>query len=83
MTSLRSPIATFTFAIVVVAATVAAPADGSPRSRQRTQEAYALAYDLQFAACYDVLADALLADPRDPAPPRAIAAVTWIEILFS
>ena len=40
-------------------------------------------YDLQFAASYDVLADALAADPRDPAPPRAIAAVTWIELLFS
>lgn len=58
-------------------------ADGSPLSRSRTQAGYALAYDLQFAACYNMLAEAIVADPRDPAPRRAIAAVTWIEILFA
>ena len=58
-------------------------AHGSPLSRSRTQDGYALAYDLQFAACYEALADAASADPHDPAPRRAIAAVTWIEILFA
>src|SRR5437764_3965272 len=61
----------------------AATATASVVSRARTREGYALAYNLQFAACYDVLADASTADPLDPAPERAIAAVTWIEILFS
>ena len=64
-------------------AVAVARVDGSPRSRARTQEGYALAYDLQFSACYEALADAAVADPLDPAPRRAIAAVTWIEILFA
>lgn len=58
-------------------------ADASALSRARTREGYALAYDLQFAACYAALEQAAAADPLDPAPPRAMAAVTWIEILFS
>jgi tetratricopeptide (TPR) repeat protein len=61
----------------------AVPVDGSPASRARTQAGYALAYDLQFATCYATLAEAITADPRDPAPRRAVAAVTWIEILFA
>jgi len=59
------------------------PVDGSTLSRTRTNAAYALAYDLQFEACYEMLADAVAADRLDPAPQRAIAAVTWIEILFA
>jgi tetratricopeptide (TPR) repeat protein len=59
------------------------PADASPRSRARTRAGYALAYELQFADCYNTLAEAITADPLDPAPRRAIAAVTWIEMLFT
>jgi tetratricopeptide (TPR) repeat protein len=70
-------------AIICVAVFTAASAEGSPLSRARTQEGYALAYDLQFAECYRVLAEAVTADPLDPAPRRAIAAVTWIEMLFA
>jgi hypothetical protein len=58
-------------------------ADGSPLSRARTRAGYALAYELQFADCYNTLAEAITADPLDPAPRRAIAAVTWIEMLFT
>ena len=61
----------------------ASPAHGSRLSRTRTLEGYALAYELRFADCYDALAEAAVADPQDPAPPRAIAGVTWIEILFA
>ena len=75
---------------IVAAASVCAAAglaggraDASPASRARTQDAYALAYDLRFAECYDALEQAAKADPLDPAPRRAIAAVTWIEILFA
>lgn len=78
--TMRALTAALTCLMVAVAA---ARADGSPLSRARTQDGYALAYDLQFAACYDTLAEAIMADPRDPAPRRAIAAVTWIEILFA
>jgi tetratricopeptide (TPR) repeat protein len=58
-------------------------ADGSPLSRARTRAGYALAYELQFPDCYNALAEAIAADPGDPAPRRAVAAVTWIEILFT
>jgi tetratricopeptide (TPR) repeat protein len=77
-TRARCTVLTCTF-IAVFAARV----DGSPLSRARTRAGYALAYELQFADCYDALAHAIRADPRDPAPRRAIAAVTWIEILFT
>jgi tetratricopeptide (TPR) repeat protein len=62
---------------------IASSAEGSPASRARTQAGYALAYDLQFSTCYDAFAEAARTDDRDPAPRRAIAAVTWIEILFA
>lgn len=78
--SFRTLRAALTCVIVAVAST---RADGSPLSRARTHDGYALAYDLQFAACYDKLADAVAADPEDPAPRRAIAAITWMEILFA
>jgi tetratricopeptide (TPR) repeat protein len=79
-------VTTRALAAALVGATVAlatVQAAGSPLSRTRTQEGYALAYDLQFEACYDALSEAAAADPHDPAPRRAIAAVTWIEILFA
>jgi tetratricopeptide (TPR) repeat protein len=69
-----------TCALVLI---VAAQADGSPLSRARTHDGFVLAYDLQFASCLDTFAAAVAADPRDPAPWRAIAAVTWMEILFA
>ena len=69
--------------VCVLVAASAARATASPLSRARTLQGYALAYDLQFVECYRVLADAVKVDPDDPAPQRAIAAVTWIEILFA
>lgn len=80
LTKLRALTAALTCTMVTVAAV---RTDGSPLSRARTQDGYALAYELQFSACYEALADAATADPLDPAPRRAIAAVTWIEILFA
>jgi hypothetical protein len=77
---IRVAVAAGVFCAVVI---VTGAADGSPLSRTRTQEAYALAYDLQFEECYRVLAEAVSADPLDAAPRRAIAAVTWIEMLFA
>ena len=48
---------------------LAVPADGSPLSRTRTHEGFALAYNLKFAAAYETFADAVAADARDPWPP--------------
>ena len=60
----------------------ASPADASESSRAMTQDAYALAYELRFADSLGMLEKAHAADLGDPAPLRAIAAITWIEILF-
>jgi hypothetical protein len=76
----RAPSVALACTLVAVAAV---HAYGSPRSRTGTQDGYALAYDLQFEGCYQALAEAAASDPLDPAPRRAIAAVTWIEILFA
>ena len=55
----------------------------SPSSRRATADAFRDAYNLQFAACYARLEEAQRLDPADPAPARAIAAITWMEILFA
>lgn len=60
-----------------------AQASSSTESRVLTREGYRHAYELRFDESFAVLADASRADPSDPAPPRAIAAVTWMEILFA
>lgn len=83
----RPAIATFTALTAIVTAGLVVLGEprvmASPLSRERTQQAFTLAYDLQFESAREVLADAVTADPADPAPHRAIAAVTWIEILFA
>ncbi len=59
----------------------ASPAFGSTESRALTEEGYSRAYELRFAESLATLGNARLADPSDPAPARAVAAVTWMEIL--
>jgi tetratricopeptide (TPR) repeat protein len=66
-----------------MAASVAVSVSASPLSRARTEDGFALAYDLQFDESRRVLAEAVAADPSDPAPHRAMAAIAWIEILFA
>ena len=60
-----------------------AQAFSSTESRALTRQGYHHAYELRFDESLAVLAEAGRADPSDPAPPRAIAAVTWMEILFA
>lgn len=71
-------------AIGLLAALVssAPEAHASPASRQLTASAFRDAYNLQFASSYARLDEAVRLDPADPAPPRAMAAVAWMEILF-
>ena len=68
----------------VMGAAVALPAHtlSSPGSRELTREGYRQVYELRFEESLAILDKAKRADPSDPAPPRAIAAVTWMEILF-
>ena len=60
-----------------------AQASSSTESRALTRQGYHHAYELRFDESLVVLAEAVRADPSDPAPLRAIAAVTWMEILFA
>jgi tetratricopeptide (TPR) repeat protein len=55
--------------------------EASAESRQLTRQGYALAYDLRFTDSLAVLSRARAADPTDSAPHRAVAAVTWVEML--
>jgi tetratricopeptide (TPR) repeat protein len=67
-------------ALVWLAAAVTA-VEASPESRRLTQTAYDRAYDLRLHESLDLLSRARAVDPSDPAPPRAVAAVTWVTIL--
>jgi hypothetical protein len=60
-----------------------APLEASGASRQLASLAFEDAYNLEFAAAYASLEEAARLDPADPAPERAIAAITWMELLFS
>src|SRR5687768_4240504 len=55
--------------------------EASPESRRLTREAYDLAYDLRFTDSLALLSRARAVDPADSAPVRAVAAVSWVQIL--
>jgi tetratricopeptide (TPR) repeat protein len=59
----------------------AAPLEAAT-SREMTAQALRDAYNLDFATAYASLEAAARLDPSDPAPVRAAAAVTWMEVLF-
>lgn len=61
----------------------AGPLQASGPSRQLAAAAFQDAYNLEFAASYARLEEAARLDPADPAPERAMAAITWMELLFS
>jgi tetratricopeptide (TPR) repeat protein len=70
--------------VVLVFLSAALPsAHASTRSRELTRRGFAAAYELNFPASTALFAEARRADPGDPAPARAIAAVAWMEILFA
>ena len=72
-------------ALPVLAAfvSVASTATASTESRALTREGFGRAYELRLPESLAIFADARRADPTDPAPLRAAAAVTWMEILFT
>jgi hypothetical protein len=58
-------------------------AGASPQSRQLTEEGFSSAYALDFPESLSLFDRARSADRADPAPARAAAAVTWMQILFA
>jgi hypothetical protein len=69
--------------VLLVLLTGFSSAEASTRSRALTRQGYDEAYELNFAASISNFAEARRADPLDPAPARALAAITWMEILFA
>lgn len=69
--------------LLALLATGFSSADASTRSRALTRQGYDEAYELNFPASLTIIAEARRADPLDAAPARALAAITWIEILFA
>ena len=57
-------------------------ADGSAESRTLAARAYELAYNLDHDQAIAMFRQAIAADPKDPAPHRGIAAITWLNILI-
>lgn len=80
--SRRGPVRQGLIVLMLLAAGVsAAPASG--RSRALTREGYLAAYELNLRGSASIFEEARRADPLDPAPARALAAITWMEILFA
>lgn len=63
--------------------TGSSPAEASPRSRELVQDGFRRAYALDFVESHSLFERARDADRSDPAPPRAAAAVIWMQILFA
>lgn len=76
----REKIAAAVLAILVL---FSSTASASPASRQRTREAFDLAYALKFGDAYAAFKAAASIDANDPAPLRGIASLLWMEALFA
>jgi len=57
-------------------------ADASAESRSLVARAFELAYNLDHDQAIAMFRQAAAADPKDPAPHRGIAAITWLNILI-
>ena len=79
----RAAAARASLVVLVLLTTGLSSAYGSPRSRALTRQGYSEAYQLNFPESASIFAEARRADPLDPAPARALAAITWMEILFA
>jgi tetratricopeptide (TPR) repeat protein len=69
--------------VLVLLCVALSSAHASARSRALTRQGYTAAYELNFPESRAIFNEARRIDPADPAPVRALAAVTWMEILFA
>jgi tetratricopeptide (TPR) repeat protein len=60
----------------------AAPAAGNAASRELRRQGYEQAYQLDHDQAVQTLRQAVQADPTDAATHRAIATITWLNLLF-
>ena len=60
-----------------------ANAAGNPRSAELLRAGYQSAYNLDYDEALATFRRAVEADPGDPAAHRAVAAITWLNLMFS
>jgi tetratricopeptide (TPR) repeat protein len=70
-------------AVFVAAVLLSCSAAGSPRSAELLRAGYQSAYNLDYEDALAAFRRAVEADPDDPAACRAIAAITWLNLMFS
>ena len=58
-------------------------AAGNPRSTELLRAGYQSAYNLDYEDALAAFRSAAEADPADPATYRALAAITWLNLMFS
>jgi tetratricopeptide (TPR) repeat protein len=72
----------FRICVVVALATAAATLQANPATDARLQKAFAQAYNLDHDEAVAEMREAIRQDPTNPAPYRALATVTWLNLLY-
>jgi tetratricopeptide (TPR) repeat protein len=70
-------------AVLMAAVCLPANAAGNPRSAELLRAGYQSAYNLDYDEALAAFRRAVEADPGDPAAYRAVAAITWLNLMFS
>ena len=70
-------------ALFAAAALLPCPAAANPRSTEWLRAGYQSAYNLDFDDAVASFRRAVEADPADPAAYRAIAAITWMNLMYA
>lgn len=70
-------------ALCLAAVGLPGPAAGNERSAELLRAGYEAAYNLDHDVALAVFRRAVDADPADPAAYRAIAAITWLNLMFA
>jgi tetratricopeptide (TPR) repeat protein len=70
-------------AVLGTAACLPADAAGNERSTELLRAGYQSAYNLDYDEALAAFRRAVEADPGDPAAYRAVAAITWLHLMFS
>jgi tetratricopeptide (TPR) repeat protein len=70
-------------AVLMAAVCLPASAAGNQRSAELLRAGYQSAYNLDYDEALAAFRRAVEADPGDPAAYRAVAAITWLNLMFS
>jgi tetratricopeptide (TPR) repeat protein len=68
--------------VIVLMVATAQAAAANPATDARLNQAFAHAYNLDHDAAVAALRTAIAEDPSNPAPYRALATVTWLNLLY-